>query len=549
VTRLLGQGGMGVVYEAEHVQLGKKVAIKLLLDKYADDAEAVARFQREALMVSQIGNQHIIDVVDIGTSPDGRSFVVLELLSGMDLGVALAEGGPMSAKRAIHIMKQVLVGIGAAHERGIVHRDLKPDNIFLVTRGAETDFVKILDFGISKILAAADAKVRLTSTGTVVGTPIYMAPEQALGGTIDHRVDLYAAGVMFYELLAGRPPFDAPSYIALVTQHLHSQPPPLSEKRPDLPTWLIAVVHRALEKDPNRRFADAAAFNAAMPSNSAMMAVGDVSGLGTGQVPALPTLPGLSATQASSRASTSSQSRNTPRRSQVQVRKSRAPWIALGCGLVAAATAVTIVLLSNANHASGAKIAATPVPSPIAPVAAPIIAPIEKVTHGDIDIKTEPPGAAVYIDDKQVGITPLSDFSILLGEHMIRLELDGYGMIETKQEVSEKSSPQIMVVMSKVQPATTATPIIPPPPQIKVSSRPPSHRPSRPTEKPTKPGQNPVPETPVIAPEPPEKVVPKPEKPDPKPEKRRDDGDSKSNPFSKPSGSEPDTKPSPFQKQ
>jgi serine/threonine-protein kinase len=150
----------------------------------------------------------------------------------------------MNAPRAIAIMQQVLQGVGAAHARGIVHRDLKPDNIFLVQRGTDVDFVKILDFGISKILDAADAKVRLTSTGTVVGTPIYMAPEQAMGGAIDHRADLYALGVMFYEMLAGRPPFDAPSYLALVTKHLHEAPPPLEQFRPDLPTWLHAVVHR-----------------------------------------------------------------------------------------------------------------------------------------------------------------------------------------------------------------------------------------------------------------------------------------------------------------
>ena len=167
---------MGVVYEAEHVQLGKKVAIKLLLAKFADDPEAIARFQREALTVSQIGNPHIIDVVDIGVAPDGRSFVVLELLTGSDLGGVLTLTGPMNPQRAIAIMQQVLQGVGAAHARGIVHRDLKPDNVFLVQRGTDVDFVKILDFGISKILDAVDAKVRLTSTGTVVGTPVYMAP-------------------------------------------------------------------------------------------------------------------------------------------------------------------------------------------------------------------------------------------------------------------------------------------------------------------------------------------------------------------------------------
>ncbi|MGN6107276.1 MAG: serine/threonine-protein kinase, partial [Kofleriaceae bacterium] len=134
VVRQIGRGGMGVVYEAEHVALGKRVAIKLMLEKYADDAEAIARFQREALAASRIGNPHIIDVSDIGTAPDGRSFVVMELLTGAPLSQVLESTGPMAPWRAIHVMRQVLRAVGAAHAKGIIHRDLKPDNIFLVNQ-------------------------------------------------------------------------------------------------------------------------------------------------------------------------------------------------------------------------------------------------------------------------------------------------------------------------------------------------------------------------------------------------------------------------------
>ena len=190
IVREIGRGGMGVVYEAEHVELGKRVAIKVMLEKYADDDEAVARFKREALAASRIGNPHIIDVSHIGTAPDGRAFVVMELLVGTPLSHLLKRTARSRRVRAVAIMRQVLRAIGAAHAKGIVHRDLKPDNIFLVEHDDEHDFVKLLDFGISKMLDgdAAVAATKLTTTGVVMGTPLYMAPEQAMGTPVDHRV-------------------------------------------------------------------------------------------------------------------------------------------------------------------------------------------------------------------------------------------------------------------------------------------------------------------------------------------------------------------------
>ena len=467
VLRQLGQGGMGVVYEAEHVQLGKKVAIKLLLAKFADDPEAIARFQREALTVSQIGNPHIIDVVDIGVAPDGRSFVVLELLTGADLGVVLSRTGPMNPQRAIAIMQQVLQGVGAAHARGIVHRDLKPDNVFLVQRGTNVDFVKILDFGISKILDAVDAKVRLTSTGTVVGTPIYMAPEQAMGGAIDHRADLYALGIMFYEMLAGRPPFDAPSYIALVTKHLHEEPPPLKQFRPDLPNWLTAVVHRALEKEPDRRFASADAFLAALPSKSALMATDNVATLSPGQVPALPQLgTGKNQAHRKSTSSTSAASAVTISTS----RASRLPWIILAFATVAAATALTILVATKRNEPAPAAPAhvASALPTPVQapgvasgngegsaagpaawadPARAAIIAtPI--ASEGELQISTLPVGATVFVDDQKIGVTPIEDYEVAPGQHTIRLELAGYAIVETPQKIAAGDTLTLVVPMA-----------------------------------------------------------------------------------------------------
>jgi eukaryotic-like serine/threonine-protein kinase len=155
ILRQIGRGGMGVVYEAEHIELGKRVAIKLMLEKYAEDGEAIARFKREALAASRIGNAHIIDVSDIGTAPDGRSFVVMELLLGSPLKDIIEKSGPMPPWRVCQIMRQVLRAVGAAHAKNIIHRDLKPDNIFLVNQDDHHDFVKLLDFGISKIVDQA----------------------------------------------------------------------------------------------------------------------------------------------------------------------------------------------------------------------------------------------------------------------------------------------------------------------------------------------------------------------------------------------------------
>ena len=222
VLRVIGRGGMGAVYEGSHLGLGKRVAIKVLLQKLAKNQEAIERFHREATNASRIGNDHVADINDIGYTPDGRTFVVMELLEGKTLGRLIQETAPMPAARVVHIIRQVLLGLGAAHDKGVVHRDVKPDNIFLVRAGEDPDYVKILDFGVSKITEGTEQQLRLTKTGMVVGTPVYMAPEQAMGATVDFRADLYSVGVMFYEMLAGRPPFYAPNYVALMTQHIQN---------------------------------------------------------------------------------------------------------------------------------------------------------------------------------------------------------------------------------------------------------------------------------------------------------------------------------------
>ena len=299
IVREVGRGGMGIVYEAENTDLGKRVAVKLMLDKYADDTEAVARFRREAFAASTIGNSHIIDVSHIGKAPDGRPFVVMELLIGLPLAQVIEMTGPMPPWRAIAIMRQVLRAVGAAHAKGIVHRDLKPDNIFLVEQDDQKDFVKLLDFGISKMMdgESAVAHTKLTSTGMVMGTPLYMAPEQAMGTAVDHRADIYACGVILYEMLSGRPPFEGATYPVLIAKLLTAEPTPILERVPGLPMRLVSAVHRALEKEPEKRFESSEAFYMSLPvpSTPSQMELAGTLGVGPASLQmdriALPTAP------------------------------------------------------------------------------------------------------------------------------------------------------------------------------------------------------------------------------------------------------------------
>jgi eukaryotic-like serine/threonine-protein kinase len=264
LERKLGEGGMGAVYEAEHTLLGKHVAVKVLLDAFTKQRDVLLRFQQEARTASTIGHENIIDIADIGEEKDGRWYIVMELLKGHDLAHELRGGGVVAPQRAASILKQICRALQAAHDKGIIHRDMKPENVFVTAHADNADFVKIMDFGISKVKQAHE-NVRLTQTGAVMGTPLYMAPEQARGDPdIDHRTDIYAVGVMAYEMFCGRPPFTGPTYIALLTQHLTEQPPRPSTICPGIAPELEAFLLRALEKDRMRRFGSMSEMAAAL---------------------------------------------------------------------------------------------------------------------------------------------------------------------------------------------------------------------------------------------------------------------------------------------
>ncbi|MDX2093253.1 MAG: serine/threonine-protein kinase [Kofleriaceae bacterium] len=262
VTRKVGQGGMGAVYEATHTLIGKRVAVKVLLEKYAQREAIVKRLKQEAQLASSVGNEHIIDITDFGTTEDGRTFVVMEFLEGESLAECLARETSLPEQRILRIVAQAANALSAAHAKGIVHRDIKPENLFLLKR-KEQDFVKVVDFGISKSLRASSEEEepqRLTQTGMVLGTPLYMSPEQARGDDeLDQRVDVYALGVIMYEAATGRVPFVGSNYLSVISQVLNETPKPPRELKPELSEEFEAVVMKAMAKDVKERYASAKA--------------------------------------------------------------------------------------------------------------------------------------------------------------------------------------------------------------------------------------------------------------------------------------------------
>jgi len=249
ILRVLGEGGMGTVYAGEHVEIGKGVAVKILHPQYSRQQDLVERFRREARAASRIGHPHIIDVTDFGTTEDGCAYFVMEHLDGIDLADVLSHERRLEPVRAAQITIQICRALEAAHAAGVIHRDLKPENIFLVSRDGRADFVKVLDFGIARSLGQ-DSR-RLTNPGIAMGTPEYMAPEQALGGLADRRSDIYSVGALLYEMVTGTPPHGEADGVS----PLRKQEPPLPprELRPDLPEELQAVIMQALELDPGKR--------------------------------------------------------------------------------------------------------------------------------------------------------------------------------------------------------------------------------------------------------------------------------------------------------
>jgi serine/threonine protein kinase len=246
----IGEGGMGAVYLADQPTMGRRAVVKLLHPSLSRDPQVAARFNLEARAAAALNHPHIVTVYNYGALPDGVLYLAMEHLDGRDLERAIEESGRLSPARAVHVARQICEALAEAHARGVVHRDLKPSNVMLVTRGRDDEFVKVLDFGIAKVRGVA-----LTASGMIFGTPEYMSPEQLCGRELDGRSDLYALGVVLFEMLSGRLPFAGETPEQQMAAHLETLPPSLASVAPDadVPRELDALVARLLAKDPAAR--------------------------------------------------------------------------------------------------------------------------------------------------------------------------------------------------------------------------------------------------------------------------------------------------------
>jgi serine/threonine-protein kinase len=266
VERLIGMGGMGVVVAARHIELDERVAIKMLLPHLPATGEPAARFLREAKAAIRIKNEHVVRVLDVGRTDTGSPYIVMEYLDGQDLGQLLERTGPLPVEDTVDYVMQACEAIAAAHALGIVHRDLKPANLFLAAASDGTAFVKVLDFGISKIAETASSQQPgLTSTATVMGTPCFMSPEQLRSTRdVDARADIWSMGAILHALMTGTPPYDGESNADVSAKIIRDAPTPLRVLRAEVPADLEAIVLRCLEKDPARRFTDVASLAEAL---------------------------------------------------------------------------------------------------------------------------------------------------------------------------------------------------------------------------------------------------------------------------------------------
>jgi serine/threonine-protein kinase len=411
IKRKVGQGGMGAVYEATHTQLGKRVAVKVLLEKYAQREAIVKRLKQEAQLASSVGNEHIIDITDIGTTEDGRTYVVMEFLEGESLAECLGREIKLPEQRILKVISQAASALAAAHAKGIVHRDIKPENLFLLRR-KDQDFVKVVDFGISKSLRQTgdeEEQPRLTQTGMVLGTPLYMSPEQARGDDeLDARVDIYALGVIMYESATGRVPFSGNNYLSVISQVLNETPKPVREYRPEISEEFEAIVSKAMAKNKDERYSSA---NELLADLSALLD---------------------DPTHSTERA------RITGPRKKIVKKQSPARYVVWvgGVAVIVAAVAFTVKTMMGGSQPVAVAPDAQQVqkPMPDAAVVTPPDAPEppkeERVT---MKIQTDPPGATVLVDGLPgLGVdgekvTPMS-ISVLMSSEKTEfiLQLEGY---------------------------------------------------------------------------------------------------------------------------
>ncbi len=473
----IGEGGMGTVYLGEHPLIGKRVAIKVLLEELVAKQEVVSRFFNEAKAVNDIGHLNIVDVVDFGKIQGDRGedvvYFIMEFLDGEALSSRIRRAG-LPFKDTLHIISQCCSALAASHAKGIVHRDLKPENIFLVPRGPDKNFVKILDFGIAKLTGEGGTNSHKTRTGLVIGTPTYMSPEQCEGkGLIDHRSDVYSLGIMMYELLTGVVPFPGDGFGEVLVAHLTKEAAKPSTVNPNLPPAIESIVLHAIEKDRNRRFQDMNEFLAAVENPEAHAAAWR--GLPAHAGPGTPTVQSMEAARPQPKrgrtlalddappATMGGQPRPTTLEGAAaevtlpptRRPRSRAPMIAVIAGVAALAAVGGWIGLTKKSAGNDTPATSTPPPNVDVPKTPPPAAN-EEVT---VTVTSDPLGAKVYRADKseaETQTTPIS-FKLHRGDPSfdVQLRLEGYKP-ETRTIASEGTT-HLMVALAKlanVQPKT-----------------------------------------------------------------------------------------------
>ncbi|MFO0558770.1 MAG: serine/threonine-protein kinase [Polyangiales bacterium] len=463
-VRKLGEGGMGAVYEGENIAIKRKVAIKCLHRQLARNASVVQRFRNEALAATQIGNEHIVDVLDMGQMPDGSFFLVLEYLDGTDLAGLLEKVGVLATGRAVKITQQVLSALAAAHQANIVHRDIKPENVFLVKRSGNADFVKLLDFGIAKI--STDEPTIRTATGSQLGTPYYMPPEQAKGQKdLDSRADIYATAVMLYHCLSGRFPFEGDSLPMLMYNLCHTDAVELSAHRPDLPGALTAVVMRALSKDREHRPSSADEFSAAlepfatlatMPSEALIAEAKKTAQSGSSTQKPAGTPPSSSAASKPEKSTTLGASAvHIETKVPTQTSANKLPLILGAVAVASIAVAGTTIALTRNSNATAATVAAPPrVEERAGSTAAPATnannaatnAPAPSERRVQVQIATTPASATIVLDGRTLN-NPYD--GELIARESARLEISAPGFRTELRAIDLTESQRIRVTLER----------------------------------------------------------------------------------------------------
>ena len=458
IDRSVGEGGMGVVYLATHVTLNKKMAVKVLRHEMARDPDVVARFIQEAQASSAIGHPNIIDISDFGRLPDGAVYFVMEYLEGEPLTDMITGTGGIPLRDAVPIIEMIASALSAAHQRGIVHRDMKPDNVFLISRGHTRNFVKVLDFGIAKVGGASS---KLTKTGMVFGTPHYMSPEQAAGQSVDARTDIYALGVIMYEMCTGKVPFDADTFMGILTKHMFEPPRPPTELGHAELGPLEPVILKALSKKPEQRYQS-------MDELLADLAIVKAGGRVEGPT-AVPPPTNLGPALERS----------------MQAGAAVGPTRKSGKGMVLLVSALSLLLVGlvaggvvayrhraedwASAQASLPPPGSAPIP-PTAPAVPPPTAPIPTANVpigeapptgpvGQVELVTTPSGAEAYVGTVLVGVTPLPfPRPTQRGDVQIELRLPGYQ--PRIVHVTAESLPRMEIPLERAQ-AGTASPSTP----------------------------------------------------------------------------------------